>query len=251
MKRHTLILLVISMFLPYIVTAQNDVKQRADEAYSHEQYAEATQLYEVILAGGVESHEVYYNLGCAYYRQDELAKAIVNYERALRLKPIDSDTRENLALCYAQTQDHIEAVPQLFFVRWWHQFVSSLTVTWWLVLLLCMVALLMAAVAWFMLSRSLRHRRLSLACSGLAVLLVALTVGCVLQSHADANSGDAAIVMLPMVGVKGEPMQGAADKFVLHEGTKVSMMEQQDQWCRIRIADGNNGWVESTQIEII
>ena len=248
-----LFLTICISFIGVVAMAEGgiDVKRQADEAYSRSQYAEAIQLYESIIAGGESSHEVYYNLGCAYYREGELGHAIVSYERALRLRPSDRDTRQNLAFCYAQTQDHIEALPEFFLLRWWHAMVGAITLVGWQVLLLVAVALMMAAVAWFMLSRSIVHRRNALLCSVVAVVLVAVMSAALVSAHSALYGHEEAIVMQPVVSVKAEPSASATARFELHEGTKVEVMEEQPGWFRIAIADGNNGWAPLSEIERI
>lgn len=246
-----LFILSLLVFLPVWLVAQNDVKTQADEAYKQEDYRQAAELYESLLAEGVEAHEVYYNLGCAYFRMNELGLSIVNFERAQRLKPADKDTRENLELCYSRTQDHIEQLPQSLVSMWWQRLVMLFSPHQWYGLLLLMVLLVCVFVVWFMLSSELRQRRATLIASVLAMVLMLVVVGCAIQSGHNANSHSEAVVMRAMTTVKASPDGGSNDKFTLHEGTKVKVEETLGDWLRIRIADGNNGWLRAEEVELI
>ncbi|MBQ9546159.1 MAG: tetratricopeptide repeat protein [Bacteroidales bacterium] len=250
MKNNIFIFLFVA-FMPVWLVAQNDVKMQADEAYKQENYRQAAELYEGLLADGVESHEVYYNLGCAYFRMNELGLAIVNFERAKRLNPSDKDTRENLELCYSRTQDHIEQLPQPLVSLWWQRLVMLFSPQQWYGLLLLMILLVGVCVVWFLLSSELRQRRATLIASVLAVVLMLVVVGCAVQSGHNASSHKDAVVMRAMATVKSSPDGGSNDKFTLHEGTKVRVEETLGDWSRIRIADGNNGWLRADEIERI
>ena len=250
MRKYIVILLALMAF-PYLLSAQNELKQQADEAYRQADYQTAAKLYEEILGQGVVAHEVYYNLGCTYYRLNELGASIVNFERALRLKPNDKDTRENLDFCYSRTQDQIQQLPQSLITTWWHALATSLATPTWYVVLLAMVLLLCVFVAWFMLSKDISQRRGTLIGSVATLALLLLTLGCTLQSRHDASNHDNAIVMQPQASVKASPDPSSNDKFSLHEGTRVTIEETIDQWYRIRLADGNNGWITQKQVERI
>lgn len=249
--KQNIITLFAALLFPTILWAQSELKQQGDEAYKNENYQQAIKCYEEILSQGKESHEVYYNLGCAYFRMNELGAAIVNYERALQLKPSDKDTKENLSLCYSLTQDHIQQLPQPLIGSWWKSLVGLLSPGMWYGILLLVVLLLCAMVAWFLLSCEIRQRRITLIASLFSFVLLLLVTGCSIQATRSHNSHDNAIVMRPLVNVKVSPDAGSTDKFALHEGTKVKIEESLDNWCRVRIADGNNGWVESNLIERI
>ncbi|MBR1792971.1 MAG: tetratricopeptide repeat protein [Bacteroidales bacterium] len=244
-------ILIATLLTPILLMGQQELKQQGDEAYRTENYQQAIEYYESILRQGKESHEVYYNLGCSYFRMNELGLAIVNFERALQMKPTDHDTQENLALCYNMTQDHIQQLPQPLIASWWHKLVHLMTPQKWYGLLLLVQLLLCIMVAWFLLSCEIHQRRATLIASLLTGLLTIAIAGCSIQASHDRNSRKDAIVMRPMVSVRVSPDNNSNDKFTLHEGTKVTVEENLDEWCRIRIADGNNGWIASNLIERI
>ncbi len=247
--------LVFSLYISilFAATAQTpqQLMQQGNEAYSKGDYAAAAEAYNAILDTGQHSSDLYYNLGNAYYRQDELGLAILNYERALRINPHFRDARQNLELAYSKTEDQIDTLPQIFLVKWAQSVVAWFSPNGWLVVLLLLTALLGAFVAIFFVSRDYAWRKRSLLIGLLVSLLLLLAVGCTIASHVRYNRHDKAIITSPMIVMKGSPEAHSIDKMILHEGTPVNIDETLGDWHKIHIADGTTGWVESSDITII
>ena len=245
-----LILLALTASTTFAQTPQQ-LMQQGNEAYSKGDYDAAVQAYNAILEAGEHSADLYYNLGNAYYRQEELGLAILNYERALRLSPHFRDARENLDLCYSKTEDGIESLPQIFLVQWVQAVVNWFSPTGWLVALIILFALLGALVVIFFVSSDYRWRKHSLFLGILVSLLLLLTVAFTIASHIRFNHHNRAIVTSPMIVVKSSPEAHSIDKMILHEGTPVEIEETLGDWHKIHIANGNTGWVELTDVTII
>ena len=224
--------------------------QDADSLYRIEDYEGAVRGYETVLASGLASADLYYNLGNAYYRLDRYGLALLNYERALRLKPGMDDARQNLALANSKTADRITVLPKLFVVRWIDSLVRIHPSVWRIVTLIILV-FFAAAIACFCLAQSLSWRKSSFAAiivTGLLMLLAALLM---IASTRHFNARSEAIVVEPAISVKSSPEQQSVDKLILHEGTKVVITETLPGWNRITIADGTTGWCQSENIERI
>ena len=247
--------LVFSLYISilFAATAQTpqQLMQQGNEAYSKGDYAAAAEAYNAILDAGQHSSDLYYNLGNAYYRQDELGLAILNYERAIRINPHFRDARQNLELAYSKTEDQIDTLPQIFLVKWAQAVVAWFSPNGWLVVLLLLTALLGAFVAIFFVSRDYAWRKRSLLIGLLVSLLLLLAIGCTIASHVRYNRHDKAIITSPMIVMKGSPEAHSIDKMILHEGTPVNIDETLGDWHKIHIADGTTGWVESSDITII
>lgn len=153
---HTIVLHFI--LLTSFVHLQESTAREADEAYRQGDYATAIEHYEAVLDKQCASAKLYYNLGNAYYRTDQMGLAILNYRRALRLDPSMTDARENLALAESRTVDRIDVLPQFFLVRWVDTLCTRITPTAWRIIWLVLLALTGAAVVLVRLvaSRSLR-----------------------------------------------------------------------------------------------
>lgn len=225
--------------------------QLADSAYRIADYEQAASLYEEVLASGFASPDLYYNLGNTYYRLDRFGLAILNYERALRLRPGMSDARDNLALANSHTVDRIAELPRLFVVNWYIALITRISPSSWRVITLLFFILCLAAVTVIALSRNVTLRKSALAVAIAAAVLFILSLLLMIASTSHFNARAEAIVMEPSVTVKSSPEHQSADKLILHEGTKVTISESLSGWHKITLSDGTTGWCESSAIEQI
>lgn len=225
--------------------------QAADENYQQGKYSEAIEQYEKILADGLTSPDLYYNLGNAYYRTAQYGRAILNYERALRLQPSMSDARENLALANSKTVDRITPLPRLFLVNWYNALITHLTPHTWSILLCLFFLLVGASLVLLLLSRSITTKKISLAALILSGLLVLFTLFFLFKSSSFFNSHREAVILDASVTVKSSPEIQSVDKLILHEGTKVSISESLSGWYKITLADGTSGWCQDDAVERI
>lgn len=225
--------------------------QLADSAYRIADYEQAASLYEEVLASGFASPDLYYNLGNTYYRLDRFGLAILNYERALRLRPGMSDARDNLALANSHTVDRIAELPRLFVVNWYIALITRISPSSWRVITLLFFILCLAAVTVIALSRNVTLRKSALAVAIAAAVLFILSQLLMIASTSHFNARSEAIVMEPSVTVKSSPEHQSADKLILHEGTKVTISETLSGWHKITLSDGTTGWCESSAIEQI
>lgn len=236
-------------FLPLTVVGMT--KTEADSAYAQGHFQQAIKGYEELLKQGV-STDLYYNLGNAYYRMDEIPRAVLNYERALLLSPGDADVRFNLQMARSKTIDKITPESEMFFVTWYHSLVNLTNVDSWARLALCALALAIVLVLVYLFASAIWLRKLGFF-GALAMLL--LFAGANLLAYAQKQSfvrRSGAIIMAPAVTVKSTPAQQGTDLFILHEGTRVEITDGgMRQWKRIRVADGKEGWIETSQMEVI
>ncbi len=221
-------------------------------AYSAGDYASALKDWEEVRSAGLVSRELYYNLGDACFKSGELAPAILWWERALRLDPSDADVRYNLEYARALTQDRIDEVPEIFFEQWGRALCYLLPSNTWAVLSLVFLAVAAALALLFLLGNTSGKRRLGFF-AGIAALLLALLGWDMAQwQRTEARRQDMAIVMRPVSSVKSSPSaDGAKDLFILHEGTRVRILDNVSGFSNIELADGRQGWLPSGDIEVI
>ena len=253
MKKHIFLIISILTLGATTVFAENaDTKfQKANELYKANKYTESASLYQEILASGLASTELYYNLGNAQYRNGNFAQAILNYERALRLSPSDNDVKHNLALAKTKTTDNINATPKFFLSRWLTNINHWFSANCWGAICIILVVLVCTAIGFFFLSKSYRIRKIGFF-SGivLACFLVASIVNAVVSNNWQ-NSHDEAIITTPAVSIKSSPDDSAAEKYILHEGTKLFIKDLVGDWAKIELEDGNTGWINSADYEVI
>ena len=235
---------------PAPVRGSDDLWQEGVDAYSDSRFQDAAAAWEAIIATGDESPEVYCNIGDAYFKQGNYPKAILNYERALKLDPSYSDACYNLEFSNSLVQDKIEAVPEFIIKSLARKVCYVMGSNAWAVLFLVLLCCALGLGLMFLLASSTWKRRTGFYC-GIAMLLLSLCcLGFSLWQKADYNKADSAIVMAPVSSVKSSP-SGGKDLFIIHEGTKVKILDSVGSWKNISLADGRQGWIDSSSIEII
>lgn len=249
MKRYTLLIL-ISLFA-FVGRAQESTEvwfEQANQAYNMGNYDSARIVYEKILATDMESVPLYYNLGNTYYKMREYPMAIYYYEKALKLDPSNEEVQTNLAIANHAIVDKIEPVPQSFIVRGWHNMRASLSGDQWAWCSIVFFALLLVALFLFLRSRKVGMRKLGFFTGIVFFLAFGLSVVFAAQLKQASAKQDQAILMAPTVMVKSSPSEASVDLFVLHEGTKVNVLETANGWCKIKIANGSVGWLEADKM---
>ena len=238
-----------SCFLP--LTSHAATKVEADSAYAQEHYQQAVKLYEELLQQGV-SADLYYNLGNAYYRMDNITQAVLNYERALLLSPGDKDIRFNLQMARSKTIDKITPESEMFFVTWYHSLVNIMSVDAWARTALIALAIAIILALAYLFSERMWLRKLGF--FGALFLLVVFLLSNIFafQQKRKLTHRTGAIIMSSAATIKSTPSKNGTDLFILHEGTKVTVTDDSMKgWKEIRVDDGKEGWVEDKQIEVI
>lgn len=226
-------------------------KLAGDSAYMGNDFASAIQIYEALLKKG-EAADIYYNLGNSYYKADNIAKAILNYERALLLQPGNSDYRANLEVARSKTIDKMEAIPEIFFITWTKSLINSMSVNAWAVCGIVCFILMIASIYLFVFSKQIIWKKIGFI-SGMAFLIfVVLSNVFAAQQKDRLLQRDKAIIVSPSVTVRSTPTEGGTSLFVLHEGSKVNLKDSSmKEWKEIRLDDGKVGWLPTSSIEII
>lgn len=211
--------------------------------FSKKQYDNAIQCYTRIIELGFESPNLYYNLGNAYYKQNKYARAILNYEKALLLRPGDIDIQQNLSLANAHVVDKISAVPDFFLKRWIAAVRDMLGPDQWAHLSIILLLIALLGFTLFKLKSGMLFKKAGFIL-GVVGLLFTLISGAFMYSRIKSiRDHESAIIMLPDVNAHSSPDAQSTNVFVLHEGTKVTVTDSIQDWKEIRIANGNKGWI--------
>lgn len=223
----------------------------ANEAYNKAEYATALERYNAILDRGLHSAALYYNLANTYFKTEQLGKAILYYNRALRLSPADEDIRHNLEYAEQMTKDSIEEIPEFILTTWVRAVRGALSSTAWSVISLILLAAALAMALFYLLAQRLSLRKMGFYTMVIAALLFILTSLFAWSEREMIVNSKEAIIMSSAVSIKSSPDRAATELFVLHEGTKVSIGHEMAGWAEVRISDGRKGWVEQSRIEKI
>jgi tetratricopeptide (TPR) repeat protein len=223
----------------------------ANAAYAGGRFEDAVKKYEQILDEGKESSHLYFNLGNAYYKTGNIGLAILNYEKAKQLDPDDEDINENLKLANQQTEDKIEPAPRLFLSQWESSITDLMNEKEWSIfVILCIcISLFLFGLYIFGTSKGLKQAGFF---GGSILLLLAFGSFFMAKSKYQSTiSSNTAVITSASVTVTGSPSEKGTKLFILHEGTKVEITDEEEEWTEIRIANGNVGWLKKTSLQKI
>ena len=250
MKRILLFISLILCFSQLAFNQSNEVK-KANDLYTKGDYSDAAKQYEKIVSTEGVAAELYYNLGNAYYKTNEIGRSILNYERALRLSPSFEDARFNLELAQSKVVDNIVPSPTFFIRRWSQNLVTLLTSNQWIVISFSVFVTFLIFALLFIFGTTRKTRQFAFY-FGLVLLGISFftLIFSGIRKNQMYNHNDA-IVMSGVVSVKSSPDKSGTDLFQLHEGAKVSIESTLGSWTEIKLSNGSVGWVEQENIEKI
>jgi len=242
----TILLLFFSSFL----IAQPSF-EAANEAYEKGNYNFAIEQYEGVLGTGQHSAELYYNLGNAYFKAGNLGKAVLNYERTRLLSPSDAQGRDNLAIAQARTVDIIQPLPDFFLTRWWRGLQRSLSAGVWSGLSILMLWLAVGGFSVWLLLSDREHKKRGFLGGMVCLLLFGITFALAAQRSSAQQNSNQAIILAKETALKDAADADSPDILTLHEGTKIHMLDQIGEWHKVRLPNGEQGWLAEGSFEEI
>ena len=244
-----LMLVAAMMLLP--LSAGAITKQNADNEYAKKNYTQAIADYQELLKDGV-SADIYYNLGNAYYRTDNITQALLAYERAHLLSPGDADIRFNLEMAQSKTIDKITPQSEMFFVTWYKALVNLMSVDGWAYTACLSLLIAIIAMLFYLFHGNDKVRAGGFYASITFIVIFILANIFAFEQRDLLINRTGAIITSPAVTVKNGPSANAGSAFVIHEGTRVDIIDKSlANWRSIRLADGREGWITTKQLEEI
>ena len=255
--KSSVLAIMLMLALPFAAEAQqtgyvDSLWNAANQAYVEGRWADAVADYELISGMGLESAALYCNTGDAWFKDGNIPMAILFYERALKLDPSYSDARYNLELLNSTIQDRIDIVPEFILKVWAKDICYIMDSDAWAVWFLVFVALTLGLVLLFLLAPTAAGRRTGFFTGIVTLLFAVSSLSFSIWQRNDYMDADSAIVMRPVTSVKSSPSAEASkDLFILHEGTKVRILDTVGKWNNISLADGRQGWLPSDDLAVI
>ena len=255
MIRRILFTFLLSGLILGTVSGQSKVEQlvfdKANQLYLNSDFSGARDEYQKIVSSGFESAELYFNLGNTYYKLGQIPSAILFYERALLLNPKDEDIRFNLDLVNRLVVDKLNPVNEFFMKKWVRAAAGILKADTWGVIAIISFLLLLSLILLTYATRNNRYGQLIIPGGSVLAFLLVVSLFLGTVENRQTNHAGGAIVFATSLTAKSSPEQGGTDLFVIHEGLKVRINGQVGNWLRIRLADGNEGWVPESSVERI
>ena len=255
MKKTIYTLLFIVM--PLAALAQESTtaqcsKALGDSAYSQARYDDAITIYESVIDNKGGAVALYYNLGNAYFRNNMIGKAILNYERALRLDPTDKDAKTNLEYALSMTKDEVAEQYEVFFVTWFKAIVNTMNITAWAVLAVVAFILLLVSLLLFFFNSKVAIRKTALVFVILSLFVVIFANMAAFHIYSYMNDDSEAIVMREEAYLKSTPDNSGTELIKIHEGRKVKIVDDtMREWKEVELEEGTVGWLPAVAIERI
>lgn len=223
----------------------------ASTSYAKGDYQAAITAYEQVLATGKHSEALYYNLGNSYFKYGDLGRAILNFERVLLFDPSDEDALNNLAVARLQLKDEISSIPSFFLKTWWINLRNIASVNVWGILGLLLFWGGIAGLAFWQLAKIRKKRKQGFLIGIVLILLSLLPISLALSANAHAKNSDEAIILSKETTLRSGPDKLSNEVAVLHQGTKVELLDLIDTWHKVRLANGEKGWLVAGSFEEI
>jgi tetratricopeptide (TPR) repeat protein len=246
MKKTLYLLLLTSQFF----FAQSGF-EKGNGLYQKGKYEEAIAAYETILDSKKESAELYFNLANCYYKLNKVAPAIYNYEKALVLNPNDREIQNNLAFAHKLTIDEIKVVPKVGFAKLLRDFTGAFHFNTWAWITVALSGIFLLFFVGYYFSQLTLSKRIFFIGMFMLVFLILLSALAAIFEKSHFESERPAIVFAEIAQVKSEPKSSSSDVFVLHEGAKVFLHESIENWVKIELTDGSEGWIENAAVKSV
>jgi tetratricopeptide (TPR) repeat protein len=248
-KKYIYILFLLINSITCFAQDSNALFVEANKLYQQENYPQAIEKYIAIEKQEVVSAELYYNLANAYYRTNKVASSIYYYEKALQLKPNSKDIKVNLGFAKRMTIDNIEKLPTTIMQKFSRNFIQKLDYNSWAYITILFVFLFAFLFLTYHFSYSTNKKRGLFVLSNLSILFFIISLFFAFHTYKVANSKQEAIIFAQETNIKNAPILSSETIFELHEGTKITILENKDNWTKIKIADGQTGWIITKELK--
>jgi tetratricopeptide (TPR) repeat protein len=245
------IIIIVNLFFPVFAFNPDSLVQAGNSYYVNNDYQKAADTYQQIIDSGYTAPELYFNLGNSYYRMNNYALAILNYERALLQAPADKDVRFNLELANAHVVDKIDIIPEFFLKRWLRNLTKTATSNTWAVLSMSAFILFLFVLMTYLFTARRLVKQLSFYVFIVSFLISVVSFVFSAQRSKMLSERQDAIIIAPSVTAKSSPDEYGTNLFILHEGTKVEVIDSVNLWNEIKISNGSKGWVQQSAFKRI
>ncbi len=244
---------VVLLFIPFFMLA-NSAKtlfEIANDHFNKGEYEQSITLYDSLIKNNIVSSSIYYNLGNAYYKTDDIPRAILYYEKAKKIDPTNKDINYNLELANTHIADRIKSVPEFFLKTWWKKVVYFFNEEQWMYINIGVFSILMIFIAVYFVSNKPNTKKFSFTLSIIFILLSFISGIIGYNSYKIKTTHNTSIIFTPTVNVKSAPDENSSTIFILHQGTKVSLLDESRDWQKIKLANGSEGWLLKSDFEKI
>ena len=256
MKLYKLKIVIGVLFMLFIcnvsIADNNTIEfDSANASYAKGNFEKAIEQYESLIENNSVSSELYFNLGNAYFKTNNIGLAILNYERAKKINLDDEDLITNLKLANQKTEDKIDAAPQLFLSEWKDGIINIFNEKDWSIICILLFSISLILFGIYILSYNNGLKKVGFF-GGVLLSLFTIFIFFIAQNKYELTKNSAnAIVISATATITGSPNEKGTKLFILHEGTKVVVTQEANEWTEIKIANGNVGWIKTNYLQKI
>lgn len=245
-------LYILLFFVHALFFAQvEEAFELGNNLYKEGNYEAAALQWESILEKEMHSSELYFNLGNTYYKLNNIGASIYYFEKALQLAPGDRDIKNNLSFAQNQLIDAIEPLPKSIFSKWYHNTIGLFSYDVWAIIAVVLAFIFVALFISYYYTQQSSKKRLFFSASLSVLFLGIVTFAFAYITFSNALQISEAIIFSERVSVKNEPTNRSDAAFYLHEGTKVKIIDEDGDWYRIELVDGNDGWILKNDLKVL
>ena len=233
-------------------TVANEKFLEANNLYNDSKYEQSIQVYLQILDSGAHSSELYFNIGNAYYRLNDIANSILYYEKSLKLDSSDNDVINNLNMVKNALIDDIAVVPTSFFDEQLNKISNLLDYSLWgLVLISLSFIFLLLFIIYFFSNKPI-IKRTAFTSLFFIIMIITFTGRISINAYEKNYLQKYAIIFSTKIEIKADPNERSENLLTLHLGTKVRIIDNfNDEWLKVKLVNGQEGWIKNNQIKII
>lgn len=246
-----LILLIINLNSFASKNELTDIFNIGNTAYKNADYSLAVEKYKSIINKGFVNYQVYFNLGNSYFKLKDYPSAILYYEKAYKLNAADEDIKHNLKLANKNITDKIEPVPDFFMKKLWLNLLLSFKIDTWAFLSLLFLFFGLALFIIFIVFNNIVIKKIGFYTACISLFGGILSFILAYQQKSFLTESNSAIIFEESLTVKSAPDEKSTQLFVIHEGTKVKIIDSLGEWNKVKIENGNIGWIKSTTFQKI
>ena len=230
----------------------DDKFTKANNLYNDSKYEKSIEIYFEILDSGVHSSELYYNLGNSFYKLNDIPNSILFYEKSLKLNPTDKDIINNLKMVNNAIIDDITKIPEPFFDDQLNKISNNLSYSNWGLISLIISFLFLLLFIFYFFSKEPIVKRTSFTLLFVLLFLIGITTKISLHAYEKNHLEKYAIIFSSKIEIKSEPNERSENLLILHMGTKVKIIDSfNDKWVKIKLVNGQEGWINNNEIKII
>jgi tetratricopeptide (TPR) repeat protein len=246
-------ILFLLLMIANTINAQNvdTLFVSANELYRNGAFEEAIKKYKKIESQEMISSELYLNLGNAYYRLNKVGPTIFYYEKALKLDPLNVDVKNNLVFAKRLALDNIEEVPKTVFQKFNNNYLQKLSYNEWAIVAVVFSFSTSIFFLFFYFGYSSGKKRVYFTTSGISLILLIFSVFITYSQYSLTKKNKEAIVFVQKTEIRNAPTLNSEEIFTLHEGTKVIVLDAIDNWKKIKLVDGKQGWIIADEIKLL